>query len=72
MEELGKKIGVDGMETSTAPALEKAWKDVGFEKEFITMTKSFKQEDVEDQETHQSDLLEVNEDDLLREVANGR
>ena len=72
VEELGKKIGVDGMETSTAPALEKVWKDVGFKKEFITMTKSFKQEDVEHQETHQSDLLEVNEDDLLKEVANGR
>jgi|TARA_Y100000052_G_C2952961_1_gene88467 hypothetical protein len=72
IEELGKKIGVDGMETSTAPALEKTWLEAGFKKEFITMTKSFKQENLKDQQIQQSDLLEVNEDDLLKEVANGR
>tara|TARA_R110002012_G_scaffold313277_1_gene524757 strand:- start:309 stop:812 length:504 start_codon:yes stop_codon:yes gene_type:complete len=70
IEEFGKRLGVDGMETSTAPALEKAWKKKGFNKEFITMTKTFKQE--EQLKAPQGNLLEVSPDELLKEVANGR
>ncbi len=53
--------------------LEKAWRKVGFEKEFITMTKSFKREDQDAEPIAvQGELLEVDAEELLKEVANGR
>ncbi len=73
IEDFGKRLGVDGMETSTAPGLEKAWREVGFNKEFITMTKAFKQEQSNAEPIAvQSELLEVDAEELLREVANGQ
>tara|TARA_R100000322_G_scaffold85508_1_gene53185 strand:+ start:202 stop:711 length:510 start_codon:yes stop_codon:yes gene_type:complete len=72
VEELGEKLGFDGMETSTAPGLEKRWREVGFEKEFVVMTKAFKQQEVEPL----VDADEINfslepKDVLLKEAANG-
>ena len=73
VEDLGRRLGVDGMETSTAPGLEKAWRKVGFEKEFITMTKSFNREEKDAEPIAvQGELLEVDAEELLKEVANGR
>ena len=72
VEDFGKKLGVDGMETSTAPGLEKAWREVGFNKEFITMTKAFKQEESNaEPKATEGELLEVDAEELLKEVANG-
>ena len=70
VEDLAVKLGMDGLETSTTPAMEKIWKDLGFTKEFIVMTKQV--ENKENNSVDNSDLLSVNADELLKEVANGR
>ena len=70
VEDLAVKLGMDGLETSTTPAMEKIWKDLGFTKEFIVMTKQV--ENKENNSVDKSDLLSVNADELLKEVANGR
>ena len=70
VEDFAIELGMDGLETSTAPAMEKIWKDLGFTKEFIVMTKPV--ENKENNSVDKSDLLSVNADELLKEVANGR
>ena len=70
VEDLAVKLGMDGLETSTTPAMERIWKDIGFTKEFIVMTKQV--ENKENNSVDKSDLLSVNADELLKEVANGR
>ena len=70
VEDLAIKLGMDGLETSTTPAMERIWKDLGFTKEFIVMTKQV--ENKENNSVDNSDLLSVNADELLKEVANGR
>lgn len=72
VEKLGKNLGFDGMETSTAPGLEKGWREVGFEKEFVIMTKTFKHQEAEPlaNDDKQNFSLEP-KDVLLKEAANG-
>ena len=40
-------LQLDGLETSTAPALEKKWSDNGFVKEYVLMTKPVNYEEVD-------------------------
>ena len=47
LEEFGKELNVDGLETNTAVAFEKAWKQKGFTKEFVTMTRKINYESQE-------------------------
>ena len=64
-EKFAQKLGLDGMETSTMPGLEKAFKQHGFVKEYVVMTKQIEKLPEEEPE-------EFVEEEQVLEVAYGR
>jgi|TARA_R100001082_G_scaffold98567_2_gene66896 hypothetical protein len=70
LEDFGRELNVDGLETNTAVAFEKTWKKRGFKKEFVTMTREIGYQDQEEDE-EAVDLFEFDSGDMLKEVANG-
>ena len=67
VEKFAQTLGLDGLETSTAPGMEKAFKRHGFVKEYVVMVKPVERliGQVEEDDLHEAD-------EPLMEVAYGR
>jgi len=69
LEKFAKELNLDGLETNTAVAFEKIWKEKGFKKEFVTMTRDIDYQ-AEDSKKD-ADLFDFESGDMLKEVVNG-
>ena len=67
VEKFAQTLGLDGLETSTAPGMEKAFKRHGFVKEYVVMVKPVEKliGQAEEDDLHEAD-------EPLMEVAYGR
>ena len=69
LDNFAKELKLDGLETNTAVAFEKIWKEKGFKKEFVTMTRDIDYQ-AEDSKKD-ADLFDFESGDMLKEVVNG-
>ena len=69
LDNFAKELKLDGLETNTAVALEKIWKEKGFKKEFVTMTRDIDYQAEDSKED--ADLFDFESGDMLKEVVNG-
>lgn len=69
LDSFAKKLKLDGLETNTAVAFEKIWKEKGFKKEFVTMTRDIDYQAEDSKED--VDLFNFESGDMLKEVVNG-
>lgn len=69
LDSFAKELKLDGLETNTAVAFEKIWKEKGFKKEFVTMTRDIDYQAEDSKED--VDLFDFESGDMLKEVVNG-
>ena len=69
LEKFAKELNLDGLETNTAVAFEKIWKEKGFKKEFVTMTRDIDYQAEDSKED--VNLFDFESSDMLKEVVNG-
>tara|TARA_A100001391_G_scaffold195582_1_gene173064 strand:+ start:87 stop:590 length:504 start_codon:yes stop_codon:yes gene_type:complete len=69
LDNFAKQLKLDGLETNTAVAFEKIWKEKGFKKEFVTMTRDIDYQAEDSKED--VDLFGFESGDMLKEVVNG-
>ena len=69
LDNFAKELKLDGLETNTAVAFEKIWKEKGFKKEFVTMTRDIDYQAEDSKED--VDLFDFESSDMLKEVVNG-
>ena len=69
LDNFAKELKLDGLETNTAVAFEKIWKEKGFKKEFVTMTRDIDYQTEDSKED--ADRFDFESGDMLKEVVNG-